>query len=385
MAVFGIVLTTVGAILPSVIERFGMATQNAGALFLLLSFGILAGSVVFGPTVDRYGYKGMLLMATVLIILGIEGIALAGSLGLLRASVLLIGFGGGVINGGTNALVADISAEGRSAGLSLLGIFFGVGAVGVPFTLGMLLGRFSYSVLLAGIGVLVLGPLVYIAVTRFPAPKQPQGFPVADGIRLLREPFILLTGLMLFLESGIEITVGGWTATYFTRELGLAAGHALFFLSLYWLGMMLARLTLGSLLRRTIPARVMMSCIGVALLGSAFLIGSRSVLSAALGVFLIGVGFAATYPVVLGYVGDRYARLSGTAFSIVLVMALIGGMVLPYVTGVVGGARGLRTSFLIVPLALVLQVLLLTVIARRVVAEAGVSPVPNLGGDDLIA
>lgn len=380
MLVFGIVLTVLGAILPSVIERFGLATESAGALFLLLSFGIVAGSVVFGPVVDRYGYKEMLLAAAALIFVGIEGIALAPTIGVLRGAILFIGFGGGIINGGTNALVSDISEEGRSAGLSLLGIFFGIGAVGVPFVLSVTLGAFSYSAILAGLGVLVVGPMVFMAFTRFPQPKQAQGFPVADGAKLLREPFILLTGSILFLESGMEITVGGWATTFFKQELALPDQRALIFLSLFWLGLMLARLVLGSLLRRALPARVMAACIGVALVGSAFLLGSRSVGPAALGVFLLGAGFAATYPVILGFIGDRYAQLSGTAFSIEFVIALTGGMILPYLTGVIGGARGLRTSFLIVPVALVAQLLLLAVVARR--ATPAIAP---LGGESRVS
>ena len=53
---------------------------------------------------------------------------------------------------------------------------------------------------------------------------------------------LLLHGLMLFLASGMEITVGGWTSTFFNEELGLAPERAIGVLSLYWLGMMLARL-----------------------------------------------------------------------------------------------------------------------------------------------
>ena len=380
MLVFGIVLTTLGAVLPSLIERFGLQKEAAAALFLLLSFGILSGSLVFGPIVDRYGYKAILLAAAALIVAGIEAIALAPSLGALRIGILVIGFGGGVINGAASALVADISAEGRSASLSLLGIFFGIGAVGVPFALGMLSGLAPAPTILAAVGSVVLVPFVFIATTPFPRPKQAQGFPVAAGARLLRDPFILLTGIMLFLASGMEITVGGWTATFFKEELGVTDERALVFLSLYWLGMMLARLALGTVLRDVPPSRALASCITIGLAGSALLLGARSVPGAALGVLLLGAGFAATFPVILSYVGDRYAALSGTAFSVVLVMALTGGMVLPFLTGVLGGAYGLRSSFLIVPGALlVLAVLLAILVRQRTMSFGSTGPDPSLG------
>jgi fucose permease len=365
MLAFGIVLTTLGAVLPSVIERFGIDTAAAGSLFLLMTFGILLGSIVFGPIVDRNGYKGMLLLATALIAIGLEGIAFAPSMAWLRVAVAFIGVGGGIINGGTNALVADISAEGRTAGLSLLGVFFGVGAVGVPFVLGSLLGTFSYSSIIAVVGALVMAPFLITAATPFPAPKQPQGFPLAAAKGLVRDPVLLLMGLMLFLESGMEITVGGWTATFFKQELQISDQRALVYLSLYWLGMMLARIALGSVLKRATPTRVLMGCLTVGVVGALLLILTRDASVAAVGVFLLGVGFSATFPVVLGFVGDRYTQLSGTAFSIVIVMALTGGMLLPWLTGVLGASYGLRGSFTIVPVALVLLAALLGIVGGR--------------------
>jgi len=372
MLSFGVVLTTLGAVLPSLVSRFGIDKAGAGALFLLMSFGILLGSLVFGPIVDRRGYRGMLLFAALLIVVGLEGIAFAPTLGWLRASIALIGFGGGIVNGGTNALVADISAEGRGAGLSLLGVFFGAGAVGVPFVLALLLGRFSYAAIIAGVGALVLLPLIVTPTTRFPAPKQAQGFPLAAAGRLLGDPVLLVMGLMLFLESGMEITVGGWSATFVSEELGLSERSALLLLSLYWMGMMLARLMLGSILRRVSPTRALSACIALGIVGALLLVTGRGVPAAALGVFLLGCGFAATFPVVLGFVGDRYADLSGTAFSIAIVMALTGGMLLPYATGALGARYGLRESLLIVPAGLVLLAILLAIVTRLRAARPAV-------------
>lgn len=362
---FGVVFTTLGSVLPSIMQRFGLDKTQAGSLFLLMSLGILAASLVFGPLVDRYGYKGILLAATVIVMLGLEWIAFAGSLALLRAAVLITGFGGGIINGGTNALVADISGEDRAAKLNLLGAFFGVGAVGVPFVLGMLIDRYSQPAILAGVGGVLVIPLVMITGAGFPSPKQPQGFPIAQAGRLVGDTVLLLMGLILFFESGNEISVGGWTATFVTEDLAAPARTALLILSLYWTGMTLARFALGYILQRVAATTVLYIGIAIAIAGALLMMTTHSVVVAALGTFALGAGFAAMYPTVLGFVGERYPTLSGTAFSLVIAMSLCGGMLLPYTAGALGTRYGLRKAFAIVPAALIIQALLIGVLSRR--------------------
>jgi len=352
MLMFGIVMTTLGAILPSVIEKFGIDKANAGSLMLLMSFGILLGSLVFGPIVDRYGYKALLIICAALISIGLEGIALTPTFWLLRIAAFIIGFGGGVINGGTNALVADISEKGKSANLSILGVFFGVGAVGVPFLLGILSGYLSYELIIAGVGLVVILPLLFFIVLQFPIPKQVQGFPIKEGLQLLKEFTLIFFGFILFFQSGIEFTIGGWAALFFKEELVLDTNRAVLFLSFYWLGMIIARLLLGYLLNKISPVIIQFSSIGIAFIGALAMLLSNSLPVSVSGLFLIGFGFAAAFPVMLGYVGDLYAKLSGTAFSIIFVMALMGGMLFPYFAGVVGQMLSLRLSFIIVPISL---------------------------------
>jgi fucose permease len=365
MLVFGIVLTSLGAILPEITTRFGVSKAEAGSFFTLLSFGILVGSLIFGPWVDRAGYRVPLAAGIGLVAAGLELLAFGDSVAWLRAGVALIGFGGGIVNGGTNALVADITTESKAAALSLMGVFFGVGAVGVPFALGALTGTVEYTALLAVLGGLSMLPLMATLLIGLPAPKQPHSFPLQQLFGLARQGPLLLLGAMLFLQSGMEITMGGWSATFAREELALDARAALLFLSLYWLGMMSARLALGWLLKRWSPANTLLACIGLAFAGALLLLTARSVVMAAVGIFLVGAGFAATFPVVIGWIGERYAELSGTAISIALMMALTGGMLLPYVTGVLGGAVGLRSSLLIVPLALLGSAALLATLRTK--------------------
>jgi len=237
--------------------------------------------------------------------------------------------------------------------------------VGVPFALATLTGRFSQSVLMAGVGALVVVPFAVIAGSRFPVPKQPQGFPVAAAGRLLRDPVMLLMAAILFLESGVELTMGGWISTFVKEVLGVGAGNALIILSLYWLGMMLTRIAVGNILKRASHIGVLYVLLAIALVGAALLLATHNIAIAAAGVFLLGVGFAAMFPTVLGFIADRYATLSGTAFSLAIAIALTGGMSLPFLAGILGGVYGMRGSFLIVPVALAMQGLLLGVLAGR--------------------
>ncbi len=369
MLLFGIVMTTLGAILPPLIEKFGMQKDIAGSLFLLLTFGMLLGSLIFGPVVDRFGYRNLLAAGSSLVLLGLEGIAFAPSLAIIRIPVFLIGLGGGVINGGTNALVADISEEARSAGLSLLGVFFGVGAIGVPLLLWVLLDYIRYSTIIAGVGVLVLFPVLFFLLIHYPAPKHERGFPVKTGVRLLKERPLLLFGFILFFQSGMEITIGSWTPLFFTEELGNEVDAAALSFSFYWFGMVGMRIVLGSLLKKRSAVAVQYSCIAIAFAGALLILLSANQLLSTAGLFLIGCGFAAGFPVMLGYVGDRYAALSGTAFSIVFAMALSGGMALPYTTGVLAQSHGLRAAFLIIPCALSAVALLFLYVYKRVLSH----------------
>ena len=96
MLLFGIVSTTLGTILPSVLSRFDVGKTEGGSTFVILSVGILVGSVVFGPVADRYGFKGLLIGSAACIIAGLEAIAFAPDFDLLRAAILIAGLGGGV-------------------------------------------------------------------------------------------------------------------------------------------------------------------------------------------------------------------------------------------------------------------------------------------------
>ncbi len=365
MLIFGIVMAILGAVLPSVISKFDISLANAGSLFLLMSLGMLIGSLFFGPVVDRFGYKWLLVICTALVFAGIEGIAFAPSMMVLKIALLLTGFAGGAINGGANALVADISKENRGSGLSFLGVFFGIGAFSVPFLIGSLLGIFDYENLIATAGLLILIPLLFFLAIKFPASKHNQGFPLAEGIGLLKESNLLLLGIMLFVQSGLEMVISGWSATYLSEVLHVGSREAVFLLSVYWLSLMIARLLLGNLLKTVAREKILTFAYMIAIAGAVLMIVSKGKVMAVAGLGLIGFGFAAVFPLVLAFVGDAYSKLSGTAFSLVLALGLVGGMLFPYITGILAEVVGLRYAFFIAPVSLLVSFIIFRVLNTK--------------------
>ena len=251
MCFFGISMITLGSVLPSLTTKLGLDNLQATALVTFLPLGLLGGSLLFGPIVDRFGHKALLLLSCLVVLLGLEGIAFFTSIPLLQLSIIGIGLGGGILNGETNALVADISDETeKGSRLSLLGAFYGIGALGIPVLLSFLSGYYSVEIILQGTGVVMLAGILFCLGVRFPAPKQPQGFPIKEGLGLLKESSLLLLSFILFFQSGIEGVCNNWTTLYLGQTTNIPENRALMALTCMVAGLTVARLLLVVLFKK---------------------------------------------------------------------------------------------------------------------------------------
>jgi len=333
MLSFGIVVITIGSLLPGILQEFNIGEAEAGGLTSVLPLGIVLGSLVFGPLADRFGYKMQFIICSLMVMAGLEGIAYTGSLFLLNVSAFLIGLGGGVLNGATNAVVADISEKDKGSSLSLLGVFYGIGALGMPALIGVLSNIFSVEQIITVVGGFICIMSIFFMTIPFPEPKQKQGFPLKEGGKLLKQPIILLAGMLLFFASATEGLFNNWTTLFLTENGSASGNRALYVLSTMMLAMTVMRLFLGGILKRFTPYRVLYLLLLVVLTGCVLLFYSQTFIAALVAAIFIGAGLASTFPVVLGYVAENFPKLSGTAFSIVLVMALTGNMVSNYSLG----------------------------------------------------
>jgi len=366
--VFGIVMSSLGSLLPALFEVVGFEKVDAGRLFLLMNFGMLMGSLLFGPICDRFGFRALLATSILFVGGSFAMLAMAREYNTILGSLALLGLAGGALNGGTNALLNDISPDRRASALNRLGIFFGCGALFTPFLIGSLLERAGLRLILVWLVALTVAPFVLFIIAQFPPPKHQRGISRGAIGKILANPLLFLFGLLLFFQSGNEFTMGGWISTYLGERLHFEPRNAAYVLAGYW-GALMAGRWIVSRVAASFAAHILVS--GSALLALVAVVGlilTGSPVGAAVLVACVGLGFAAIFPTTLAQAGTVFAEFSGTAFSVIFVVALTGGMSAPWLVGRIAQNHGVGTGFWITVAscgAIVALQVLIRILARR--------------------
>ena len=348
MFIFGVVLALLGTLfgLPAMRERLNVNLAQQGDLFLLLFAGVCLATVAVGPLIDRFGNKLVLLVSAVLVTLALLEFAAAHSM--LSASIasLVIGLGGGGLNTSCNVLTSELYEGKRGPMLNLLGIFYGFGALFIPLLAAGITSLLPMPELLLFTAILpAIGAVAY-AVLPFPPAREGHGLAWREVVEVVRYPGLLLFAALLFLESGNEAVLAGWTSTYLGHA-GATARLATWILAGYWAGLMLGRLSATRLLRYFRDVQlVLLSALG-AMAGCAILLGARSVPALAAAVCFTGFALSPIYPTSLAMIGDRFGRYAGTVFGVIFAIGLAGGAMFPWAVGQIAQARSVHAGLVL--------------------------------------
>jgi MFS transporter, FHS family, glucose/mannose:H+ symporter len=348
MLVFGIVLAILGTVfgLPAMRARLQISLAQQGTLFLLLYLGIFVASLLVGPLIDHLGAKANLLTSSLIVALAMIFFAGAHSCAAASGAAILLGFGGGGLNTCTNALVSDLYVERRGPMLNLLGIFFGVGAISIPLMAVSIEGRFTIPQLFIFCAVLAAVCALWYAVSSFPPAKANQEFSWRELFEVAKYNGVLLLAFILFLESGNEACIAGWTSTY-ANNAGYAPRVATLILAAYWAALMLSRILASRVLQGIKKSQLVVAAGVLSLGGCVVLLSARSLVALFAGTALLGLSYAPIFPTTLAIAGDRYSQRAGTVFGLMFSIALIGGMMFPWAVGQISQQVSVRAGMIV--------------------------------------
>jgi MFS family permease len=153
-----------------------------------------------------------------------------------------------------------------------------------------------------------------------------------------------------------KVTLSGEQAAEWKTLLGLMAVTG---------AMVVARIVLSGLLKHIKSQHVLFASIGITAAGALLLMSATSYGVSLAAALLIGAGLAAAFPVVLSYIGDLYPAQSGTAFSTIFFIALIGNMTINKSFGFLAQIHGIQQYTKVMLGCLATSAVLLLLVVRQ--------------------
>ena len=368
-AVFGACLTLPGALLPLLVDAFGIRLIEAGSMLALQPAAYLVAVLTAGPLLERYSARAVLTGGLAAISAGFGGFGVASAWVSGGCMLFISGIGLGLIEVAVNVLLIRVGGERRSNLLNFTHLFFGVGSFAAPVlsTHAVALG-FSWRT--AFFSTAVLAAIVGFAWTAIPSVATKLPPEVGSGDRTTHTRLVALLAATLGVYVGLEMGVGAWLTKYLvsTRQLALAdAGNVL---SLYWLGLAGARLLLGFSAHRVREEHLVpvLSAMSVVALVLALSLPTPAAYTTAFA--LVGVGLSGIFPAVLALAGRYHPHGTARVTSLLVAGAGLGGIVIPWLMSLIADRVGLVSGMgFYVAIAAVLFLLALA-IGRALPARA---------------
>ena len=205
-----------------------------------------------------------------------------------------------------------------------------------------------------GIALALILLAIAIAVVKLPSMSFTQDIrpgqldtTVAADDSIWRHPQLLLAALAIFLYVGAEVSIGSFLVNYLALpEIGnLTERAAAHLVSYYWLGAMIGRFAGSAILTRIRASRLLalVAFIAAALVVTTMLsLGSIAVWS----IILVGLFNSVMFPSIFAIGLEGLGPLTSKGSSLI-VMAIVGGAIIPVAQGFIADRVGVHHAFIL--------------------------------------
>lgn len=358
----GICSISSGVIISILRDRYGFSFSLSGTLVSAMSIGNMVALLVSGILPGMIGERATTLTMTIGYFLGYLISALTGNSVFLLFGFLIAGIAKGCTASKCTILVGN-NTDDRPKAMSLMNAWYALGALLCPFLIATLQGINAsmpmYCIALTGLGLW----LVFCFSGLPGRAVSPTGARHRTDYSFLRNGGFWLLAMLMFCENAAEYTVNGWLVTYYKNEQILTGALAAYTVTVQWAFTLAARLLLAFLMKDRNPFKAL-AVMGVGMtVMYGVLLKVSAPLPALIALALFSFSVAGTYPMGVASVGEM---LSSASVGILLAFAGVGGILFPWLVGIVADHAGLRTGMAVNLIPCIgITVISLILLARR--------------------
>lgn len=357
-----------GSAWPQMQESLGVSLSLGGVISFLITASTILSSLMSHRVIQRFGTGGVTMCSVAMTALALLGFSLSNSFFALCLWAIPYGLGAGSVDAALNNFVA---LHCKAKHMSWLHCFWGIGATGGPYIMGLCLSRgMGWQAGYRTISFLQMA-LTLILLLSLPLWKK-QELPLSGGEtvrpqtpqwgKLLKRPGVKAALTAFFFYSALELTTGLWGSSYMVAVRGISPETAAKWISLFYLGITAGRFFSGFLTLRFSDDTMVRLGEGTAIVGIILLLLPLHNLFLCVGLILTGLGCAPIYPSLLHATPQRFGKsLSQSLMGTQMAISYLGSTTMPPVSGFLSE----KISMGLYPVLLLVFALCMTILTEK--------------------
>jgi FHS family L-fucose permease-like MFS transporter len=314
-------------------------------------------SIPASKVIDKYGYKTGMVIGFVVTAIGCLLFYPAVSFntyGLFLTALFVLASGIVLLQVAGNPFVSILGPkESASSRLTMVQAFNSFGTFIAPFfgayfiLSGLQAGGNSENVKYPYLFIAVVLVLIAIVLAKlsFPPIKSEQDTSKDTWKEVLAEKNLILGMVGIFAYVGAEVAIGSFLVNYITEIMPMPETEAARMVAVYWGGAMVGRFLGIFTLNRFAPGKVLLSH-SILSIGLILISISSDGMLAVYGLILVGFFNSIMFPTIFT-LGIKGLTKSESKASGLLATAILGGAIIPLLTGQIADSSGLRTAFIL--------------------------------------
>ena len=329
-------------LVPYAKDRLAVDDGTLGLLLLCLGAGSIAAMPLSGALAARFGCRGVISAAGLVICAALPVLASANAIAALAAGLLLFGAGVGTVDVVVNLQAVLVERQAGRALMSGFHAFYSIGGIAGAAGVSVVLAS-GFSPLAAGLVVAATIVAILLAfgpgLLRHGGERQGSAFAWPHGT-------VLLIGCLCFICFLAEGSMLDWGALILTTLHGVDPARSGLGYAVFSAAMTAGRLSGDRVTLALGGPRMLLSGGLAAACGMALAVLAPSSPGALAGFAMVGLGAANIVPVLYSAVGRQSAMSTGLAVAAITTIGYSGILAGPAAIGLVAHLAGLSTAFL---------------------------------------
>jgi MFS transporter, FHS family, glucose/mannose:H+ symporter len=336
----GLVMTTIGSVLPKLIEHYGLTYTESGQLVFLGSAGFLIGVPFSSFLLKKISEKAVLSLAASFVAIAQLVILLLPPFGWVLVFNFLNGLGTAAFEIVVATLMMELFVGRRAIVMSYLEVAFGLGALLMPLIASLFIflniWRFSFLITSA------LAVLMAFTWAKIPFPvmeedhskpldasSPPPAFIDGNAKWILLSLFVL----MIFMYGGLEGSLNNFLSSIFINYFKETPSFSSLSVGVFWVTMVIGRLATGWIIRKVTYSRYLVWSMLATLTILVLFILLNNNIAGYIFVGILGLTMSGVYSITLVYANHSLPGLARLVTSFITGFAGLGGAVFPALIG----------------------------------------------------